>query len=385
MLLDDASLPAFARGCAVLGSGGGGDVGPALSAAAQAVADHGPVRVVQPEELPADGLVMSCGLVGSPVVATERIGGDAEARTLRDTVERLHGVPVAALMSSEIGGSNGCKAASWAAGLGLPLVDADGMGRAFPRMDQIAMESAGLAPTPCVLVDERGRTVVLEHVDGPWLERLTRGVLDAFGGLAVASEYPLRAGQVREAAVAGSVSRALAIGEALAGGVPAEPGAGLERLVTGRVVAVERPGGGATAVLVEGLGGDAGRLLRIEAQSEYLAAYEDGRALALVPDVVAVLDTRTAAAVQVDRVRYGLRVSVVTTPSAPVWRTPAGHALTGPTAFGLTDPGKSSPDAPGETGPGNTAPDAPKETSPKETSSAAPGDAGSSDVGEGGS
>ncbi|WP_160825580.1 DUF917 family protein [Actinomadura sp. J1-007] len=210
-------------------------------------------------------------------------------------------------------------------------------------------------------------------------------VLDAFGGLAVASEYPLRAGQVREAAVAGSVSRALAIGEALAGGVPAEPGAGLERLVTGRVVAVERPGGGATAVLVEGLGGDAGRLLRIEAQSEYLAAYEDGRALALVPDVVAVLDTRTAAAVQVDRVRYGLRVSVVTTPSAPVWRTPAGHALTGPTAFGLTDPGKSSPDAPGETGPGNTAPDAPKETSPKETSSAAPGDAGSSDVGEGGS
>ncbi|MFI6521741.1 DUF917 domain-containing protein [Spirillospora sp. NPDC050679] len=337
MLLDDALLTAFARGCALLGSGGGGDVEPSLAAAAQAVADHGPVRVVQPEDLPADALVMSCGIIGSPTVATERIGGPLQARTLRDTVEDLHGVPVAALMSGEIGGAGGLAVVAWAAWLGLPLLDADAMGRAYPRMDQAAMEVAGLPPAPCVLVDERGRTVVLHRVDGGWLERLARGVLDSFGGAAATSEYPLRAGQVREAAVAGSVSRALAIGAELAGGVPAEPGAGLDRLITGKVAAVERPGDGSTALVVEGLGADAGRLLRIEAQSEYLAAYEDGRARALVPDVIAVLDTRTAAAVQVDGVRYGLRVSVLAAGSAPVWRTPAGLALGGPAAFGLAD------------------------------------------------
>ncbi|MFI0450044.1 DUF917 domain-containing protein [Actinomadura sp. 6N118] len=334
-LLDGTTLPTFARGCAVLGSGGGGGVGVALATALQAVEDHGPVHVVQHEDLDAGALVMPCGIIGSPAVAGERIGGGTEAEVLRDTVERLHGAPVAALMSSEIGGSNGCHAVAWAAGLGLPLVDADAMGRAFPRMDQNAMELAGIAPTPCVLTDERGRTVVLDHVDGRWLERLARGVLEAFGGQAATSEYVLRAGQVRTAAVTGSVSRALAIGAALAGGVPHEPGGGLGRLITGKISAVDRTGTGATAAIVEGLGPDTGRLLRLEAQSEYLAAYEDGRALTLVPDIIAVLDTRTAAAIDVEQLRYGLRVSVLALPCAPVWNTPEGRRLAGPAAFGL--------------------------------------------------
>ncbi|GAA1537529.1 DUF917 domain-containing protein [Actinomadura kijaniata] len=338
LTLTEALLPAFARGCSVLGSGGGGDVGVTLAAARQSLAEHGPVDVVDPEELPGDALVMSCGMIGSPAVSAERIGGPVEARTLRATVERLHGVPVGALMSSEIGGSNGCVAVAWAALLGLPLLDADAMGRAFPRMDQSALEVAGLPPTPSVLVDHRGRTVVLDRVDGPWMERITRGVLDSFGGVAAASEYPLRAGQVRAAAVTGSVSRALAIGEALGGGVPAAPGAGLTRLVTGKVAEVERATDGSTEAVVEGLGGDAGRLLRIVAQTEYLAAFEDGRERALVPDVVAVLDTRTAAAVQVDELRYGMRVSVLTAPCAPVWRTARGLELAGPRAFGLAAP-----------------------------------------------
>ncbi|GAA2593982.1 DUF917 domain-containing protein [Actinomadura fulvescens] len=339
-LLDATTLPAYARGCAVLGSGGGGPVGVALATALQAVADHGPVRVVRAEDLDGDALVMPCGIIGSPAVANERIGGGTEAEVLRETVERLHGTPVAALMSSEIGGSNGCLAAAWAARLGLPLVDADAMGRAFPRMDQNAMELAGIAPTPCVLTDERGRTVILDRVDGRWLERLARGVLESFGGQAATSEYALRAGQVRTAAIPGSVSRALAIGTALAGGVPDAPDGGLDRLITGKISTVDRTGAGAgtaTAALVEGLGGDAGRLLRLEAQSEYLAVYEDGRPLTLVPDIIAVLDTRTAAAIDVERLRYGLRVSVLALPCAPVWNTPAGRRLAGPAAFGLAD------------------------------------------------
>ncbi|GAA3937099.1 hypothetical protein GCM10023085_18100 [Actinomadura viridis] len=239
-LLDQTTLPVFARGCAVLGSGGGGGIEVALAAALQAVDDHGPVTVVQPEDLADAALVMPCGLIGSPEVVTERIGGDTAPAVLRDTLEGLLGTPVAALMSSEIGGTNGCLAASWAARLGLPLMDADGMGRAFPGMNQNAMEVAGLSPTPCVLTDERGRTVVLDHIDGRWLERLARGVLDAFGGQAATCEYPLRAGQVRRAAVPGSVTRALAIGAALAGGVPDDPPEGLTRLITGKIAAVQR-------------------------------------------------------------------------------------------------------------------------------------------------
>lgn len=182
------------------------------------------------------------------------------------------------------------------------------------------MELRGISPTPAVLCDERGRTVVIDHVDGRWLERLVRVSLEAFGGQVASSEYVLRAGQVRACTVTGSITRAIEVGERL----PAP-------LLTGKVAAVE---GG--SVLVEGLGADAGRLARIEAQNEYLAVFEDGNLLAAVPDVIALLDTRSGDAVQVEQLRYGLRVGIVHLECDPVWRTPAGLRLGGPGAFGLT-------------------------------------------------
>ena len=53
---------------------------------------------------------------------------------------------VAALMAAEIGGGNGLLPITWAARLGLPLVDADGMGRAFPEVPQVTMHLAGISP-----------------------------------------------------------------------------------------------------------------------------------------------------------------------------------------------------------------------------------------------
>ncbi|GCD93212.1 DUF917 domain-containing protein [Embleya hyalina] len=339
MELDAGLLPDFARGCAVLGSGGGGSTAVTLAGARQAVAEHGPVRVLRPADLPADAAVMTVGTVGSSPVMGERLGGLGEARRMVDRVTAVRGRAPVALMSSEIGGSNGCVAVTWAARVGLPLLDADSMGRAFPRMDQNVLELAAIPATPAVLADERGRTVVVDHADGPWLERVVRGVLNAFGGQAACADYPLTAGQVARHAVPGSIRRALAVGAALADGVPEDPSPVARRVVTGKIAAIERPADPATGILVEGLGRDAGRLLRIEAQTEFLAVLEDGRPVVVTPDIIALVDTRTGEALQVEALRYGLRVSVLALECAPAWRTEAGLRLGGPAAFGLDLPG----------------------------------------------
>ncbi|RJL35510.1 DUF917 domain-containing protein [Bailinhaonella thermotolerans] len=319
MDIDAGLLPAFARGCAVLGSGGGGPVRIGRAAALQALEDFGPVRVVAPGALDPDTLVMPIGTAGSAEVMAERVGGTEEPLHLRAKIEELYGGRVGAVMASEIGGANGCLAVAWAARLGLPLVDADGMGRAFPRMDQCVMELAGLSPTPAVLCDERGRTVVIDHVTGPWLERLVRAALEAFGGQAATSEYVLRGHQVPAATALGTVTRAVELGTRLP-----------DPILTGKIAEV------GPSILVEGLGPDAGRLARVEAGSEYLAVIEDGEPVAAVPDVIALLDTRTGEIVPADEVRYGLRVRVLRVPCDPVWHTPAGLRLAGPAAFGLT-------------------------------------------------
>src|SRR5437016_9323555 len=135
-LLDPDSLRALARGCAVLGAGGGGDTYIALLQALQATEDHGPAPLVDLDELPDDSLIMPCGGIGAPTVSIEKIENGDEGDRLREHLQYVTDRQVAALMAAEIGGANGLLPVAWAARMGLPLVDADGMGRAFPEVPQ---------------------------------------------------------------------------------------------------------------------------------------------------------------------------------------------------------------------------------------------------------
>lgn len=94
----------------------------------------GPVTVVQLENVPADGLVMPICGIGAPTISFEMLNNGGEAQLLRQEVERVFNKPVVAIMASEIGGSNGVEPVMWASRLGLPIVDADTMGRAFPEV-----------------------------------------------------------------------------------------------------------------------------------------------------------------------------------------------------------------------------------------------------------
>jgi hypothetical protein len=343
MLLDASTLPALARGCAILGAGGGGDTAVGLLAGLQAVEDFGPVSLVDLEELPEDGLLMPCGGVGAPTVSIEKIESGEEGGRLREAVEAIRGRPVVALMAGEIGGSNGVVPVIWAARLGLPVVDADGMGRAFPEIPQVAMEIAGISPNPAVMTDERGNVIVFRATDGDWMERMERAAAVEFGGMAWSSEYQLTVAEARGGAVVNhAVSLAIRLGTVVmqAEHDPVETLAheiGAARLIAGKVVDVERrttAGFVRGAVAIEGLGPDAGRTLRLEIQNENLVALEGDRALAMVPDIISVLDSQSAEAISTERVRYGQRVTVIAFPCDPIWRTTRGLELAGPRHFG---------------------------------------------------
>jgi DUF917 family protein len=341
-LLDHDALHAMARGCAVLGAGGGGDTYYTLLQALQAAEDFGPAALIDVDELPDDGLIMSCGGVGAPLVGLEKIEAGDEGERLRNLLERHTGQVVTALMSSEIGGGNGLLPVTWAARMGLPVVDADGMGRAFPLVSQVTMELAGISPCPAVMTDERGNVVVFRAISGDWVERLERAAAAEFGGMGSAADFPLTAAQAREATVRGSVSQAIRIGQAAAS-APGSPvaavieAAGAFRLVGGKVLDVTRDVSGGFmrgSVVIEGLAEDAGRLIRLEMQNEHLVALERGRLLASVPDLITVLDSETADAVSTERIRYGQRVVVIAFGCDPIWRTERGIAAAGPRAFG---------------------------------------------------
>ena len=55
--------------------------------------------------------------------------------------------------------------------------------------------------------------------------------------------------------------------------------------------------------------------------------------LATTPDLITVLDQH-GAAVGTHELRYGLRVSVISMPCHPLWKTPTGLKAADPTSFG---------------------------------------------------
>src|SRR5215468_357217 len=117
--LDPGALRALARGCAILGAGGGGDTNIALLQALQATEDYGPASLVDVDDLPDDALIMPCGGVGSPLVGLEKIENGDEGERLREELEHVTGRRVAAVMAGEIGGGNGVLPAAWAARMRL--------------------------------------------------------------------------------------------------------------------------------------------------------------------------------------------------------------------------------------------------------------------------
>ncbi|HEV7807198.1 MAG TPA: DUF917 domain-containing protein [Solirubrobacteraceae bacterium] len=341
--LDASNLPALARGCAVLGAGGGGDTGLGLVMAVEAVRRYGPVTVLELDDLDDEAHVMPCGMVGSPSIARERIWSGDEGDVLRLLFEDLHGGPVDALMCFEIGGANGLLPVTWAARCGLPLLDADGMGRAFPELRQQAMHVADLGLSPLALTDGRGSTLVLRAADDAAAARLAREVATSLGGACGAALCGMRGVQARHAVIAGSVSMALRLGSAL-GGVSI--GGALDALrrviaatvlIEGRVVDLERDAGGTPigAATVRAAGGPAAmRQLRLELQNEYLLAFEDGALRAAVPDLICLLATDGGLPIATEDLRYGQSVAVVAAPAAAVWHGAAGLAVAGPRAFG---------------------------------------------------
>ena len=348
MELDARTVLSLSNGCAVLGGGGGGDATMAALATQVELRKTGrSVELVELDELPDDALIMAAfALIGAPMIMIEKLWNGDEGFRLRDAIERLTGAEVAAVMSAEIGGLNGVLPVFWAARLGLPVVDGDGIGRAFPMVHQTKMHLLGIAGSPCVLTDERANTLTIEAATNEWMEQLVRQAAEALGGSCAGALYPMTVAVARRAIIRGSVSRAIRIGRLL-GETDGDPASSLSRelggveLIAGKIVDVERRTGGGFVrgfALVAADGRERGRLLRIEFQNENLAALDEGRVAASVPDVIAILDAHSALPIQTERLRYGQRVRVIAFPSDPIWRSSRGLKVAGPAAFGYDFP-----------------------------------------------
>ena len=136
--------------------------------------------------MPDEWLVATIGGVGAPSVLAEKGINGCEITNLLAAQEEQLGRKLDAIVLSEIGGMNSVIPVAAAAIAGIPLVNVDGMGRAFPGLQQDSYNIAGVHTWPMAFADEKGNVAMLTTVDNDWMENLGRATVDAMGGQGIA-------------------------------------------------------------------------------------------------------------------------------------------------------------------------------------------------------
>ncbi|MBV9858808.1 MAG: DUF917 domain-containing protein [Alphaproteobacteria bacterium] len=346
--LDD--IESLAIGSWILGTGGGGSPYLGLLNMRRLYDEGHRVQLMSPLDLADDDWVAVVSNMGAPLVGQERL---ADSRNIARAVamqQEYHGWKFRAVMSREIGGNNSIQPLMAAAQLGIPVVDADTMGRAYPEAQMTSVAVGGLKPYPCALYDPRGMEAIVTRVPSwKWMERASRKVCVEMGSIASTCKAPRTGREVKEWGIHFTTSKAIGIGKRVreAQRRHEDPVAAIldeaqgKLLFRGKVVDIARratEGFLRGRAIIEGLDEDRGSRLELAFQNEWVVAWREGdrarAAIAMSPDLICVLDSVSGNAFGTETIRYGMRATVVALPAPPVFLTAKGLEHVGPRAFG---------------------------------------------------
>jgi DUF917 family protein len=350
-MLDLDELPDLSRGATLLGTGGGGDPYIGQLMLQEAIRAHGPVTIVELAELDDDAVVIPTSMMGAPTVMTEKVPAGSEPIIALRTLERYLDVRATHTMPVECGGINSMIPLVVGARLGLPVVDGDGMGRAFPELQMETFSIHGHHGSPMALASERGETAIIDTADDDArMEWLARAVTIRLGGSSMLASYSMSGADVKGSAVPRTLTVALQLGralrrareqhldalDALVEALVDTPYRTAHRLLRGKVVDVERTVTDGFTVGTARLRGEDGDL-SIRFQNENLIAVSANGTRAIVPDLICVIEAETYEPITSERLRYGQRVQVIAIGTPQIMRQPAALDVFGPQAFGLVE------------------------------------------------
>ncbi|WP_242086279.1 DUF917 domain-containing protein [Microbacterium lacticum] len=314
---------------------------------------EGPV-LVSADGLDPGDMTTSIGFVNRGLMFSEMIPvGDEFETALKLLQERL-GVPLRGIFPLAAASVNAMVPVNVAVQTGLPLVDADPMGRVFPLVSQTTLALAGLSAGPIALTGPTGETAVVDVVAPARAERIVRALASELGGWAATASYPVTATQLQAHGVIGSISRLIEIGEILDSALHTQAKyaqlttlLGMRKVIRARVTDVEGlsrpsvpglPDRPSSATLVDEA---QGRIVRLEIQNEILMMLVDGAIQAVVPDVITMVRPEDASVASLDDLWVGNKLDLISFPAAAQWYSPEGRALVEPMAMHVVGPARA--------------------------------------------
>jgi len=341
-LISHDDLENLAIGATVLGSGGGGDPTYDILIAKQSFEKFGPVRLMDINEVGPDEYIAPLAYMGAPLVSIEKLPSGIEFDAILPLAEKMIGNSIKYLIPAEIGGSNAFTPLIVAASLGMPVIDGDLIGRAFPELQITSSNLKGISPSPAILADSFGNTVVINAKNAFTVEEYCRNITMSTGSIAALCLYIMTGQQAKGSIIRNSYSYAIAIGKILR--ETKERGAVAIKDLMNYTKGVVLDSGTITdidqiitdgflkgSVAIKGTKG----ALKIVYQNEYLAAFQNDKPLVSTPDIITLFEEESGIPIASESLAYGLRVIAVAIPAPDIWTTAEGLKLTSPKSFGF--------------------------------------------------
>ncbi|KAI1842473.1 hypothetical protein JX266_011368 [Neoarthrinium moseri] len=354
--LTETDVELLVDGTGVLGVGCMGEATNYLLALKEAIRRGRKVQVIPLRGIKEDDVICPTCWIGSPTAFFERIPGNEEMQeaiyanlTQVGKVDFTHTIP------TEIGGPNALEALLVAANLGKVAVDADLMGRAFPRAYMTIPAVHGKRITPAALADGNGAVLLLQKAkDDHQAEDILRSAAGQFGGIASLAMRPFESSETylfaqNSYSLAWSIGRSMRLARQQKADVASAIVASVSGkvLFRGKVNLVSRQvqnsfTRGSCTILPDDLGFTSSETwLELIFENEILAATLRSKGsrecLAATPDLMAIIDSTGGQAIGITELKYGLRVSIIALRAPEIWHTAEGLARAGPAALGLSE------------------------------------------------
>jgi DUF917 family protein len=342
--IDDITL-----GASILATGGGGDPEIGLLWAYNVFNKGKEIVLIKPEDVPHDAMIAMCGCLGAPVVLTEKTPNGNELNIAFKKLSEYVGSDFLGVIPPEAGGVNTTVPIAVAGEMGLPVIDGDGMGRAFPELQMTSFHIGGVSASPVASINEKGYATIVDCEDAYMAENIVRQTAMSYGGISWIAGYPMNGDQLRQTCIPNTISLTMEIGRKVreARNLHHDPVEVVECITggwstfKGKIVDINRDFGAESTkgfsmgkIVMEGLGDYKGSTAVIDFQNEWLKLTVDGKLICLPPDLITILDSETAEPIRTDIVKYGYRGTIVVVPAHERMKTEKALEVVGPRAFG---------------------------------------------------
>ncbi len=330
------SLVDIVNGAGLLGAGGGGSIKSGLNLVDEIKNLNVEPTLVKIDKIDNHKKIASVAGMGAPKALLEK-GFNKEAINALELFEKATGTKIDYLIPVETGAFNTIVPIYTGAVKGLPVVDADGAGRAVPELEMLMFHFYDVSPSPFAIADKGENAAVIYTENSYDCENISRNVITALGMSGGIASYEMDGKKCKESMIPDAISIAENVGATirkakLEGKDFIKPLIikfnGYE-LLRGRIIDMTietKEGFDFGRYTIEGIGDYEKDTLVVEYKNENMIARKNGKIVGMVPDLICTISLDGQPLTNAD-LDCGFEIAVLGFPCNSKWRQSNGFKV----------------------------------------------------------